>query len=333
MSLPGEVAVVGPLADVPLFGNYEGVNLRGNQTTILQGLRAVSPLLAYHYGVNVSAPASNAALTAAVEAAANAEVTIAVVGISQDQEHEGGTRPDLGLPGWQPQLLDECRNAAATLVVVLVGGSAIAAEWAQRRADAVVWAGYGGEEAGGAVADVLFGKASPSGKLPMTWYRSLAQLPPFPSMDMRAPPGRTYRFLSEAPLWPFGFGLSYSNLTVQLAASPPQEVAACAPLSLSVKVHNVGSAAAAEVLQLYLTRGEGTWLAAFSRTSELAPGADQVVQLTARPEALCRPRAPRPQWPSASTVGFFVSLRGPLEPLLRGSVSLGPSGAAARFCP
>merc|ERR1712196_118482 len=96
-------------------------------------------------------------------------------------------------------LLDEVRAHTKTLVVVLVGGSAMAVPWVERNANAVLWVGYGGEEAGTALANVIFGDVSPSGKLPMTWYHGLEQLPPFASMDMHAQPGRTYRYLQESP--------------------------------------------------------------------------------------------------------------------------------------
>lgn len=203
------IAVVGPNANVTAFGNYAGSN--PNYTTVLSGIQARTARtggpdrVRYAQGCTV-ATNDTSGFAAAVAAAQAAEYTIAVFGIDQSQEYEGGTRLDIVLPGVQTELLKELRATKTKLIVVLMGGSAMAVPWLAGAADALLWVGYGGEEAGTGLADVLFGAVSPAGRLPITFYTGISQLPPFASYNMRQKPGRTFRFLTEQPLFPFGHG-------------------------------------------------------------------------------------------------------------------------------
>ena len=134
----------------------------------------------------------------------------------------------------------------------------MAVPWAAQHADALLWAGYGGEEAGAGVARVLYGRVNPSGKLPFTMYTSLDQLPPYESMQMDRAPGRTYRYLTETPLYRFGFGLSFTSFSYStLQIHPTQQIEQCSSMKVSVKVTNTGNRAGEEVVQLYI-RLKGT---------------------------------------------------------------------------
>ncbi len=156
----------------------------------------------------------------AVAAARKSDIVIAVVGISPSLEGEerdnsdpgffGGDRTDIALPATQQQLLESLAATGKPLIVVLTNGSALAVNWADQHAAAILDAWYPGEEGGTAVADVLSGAYNPAGRLPITFYKSVAQLPPFTDYNMA---NRTYRYFTEQPLYPFGYGLSYSTFS------------------------------------------------------------------------------------------------------------------------
>ncbi len=196
----------------------------------------------------------------AVNAARKADVVIAVVGITAQFEGEesdssdpgffGGDRLDLNLPRPQQELLESVAATGKPLIVVLTNGSALAVNWAQQHAAAIVEAWYPGEEGGAAVADVLSGDYNPAGRLPVTFYQSVAQLPPFGNYSMA---GRTYRYFTELPLYPFGYGLSFSSFNYSDAKVSQAQVAADGTASLSVRVSNASSVPGDEVVQLYLS--------------------------------------------------------------------------------
>ena len=163
-------------------------------------------------------PPADALLAEATEAVRNADVAIAFVGLNPNLEGEemrvtvpgflGGDRTDIKLPEPQERLLEAAVATGKPVVVVLTAGSALAATFAADRAAAVLAAWYGGEEAGTAIAETLAGVNNPSGRLPVTFYKSIEQLPPFEEYSMK---GRTYRYFTGDPLWSFGYGLSYSK--------------------------------------------------------------------------------------------------------------------------
>ncbi len=196
----------------------------------------------------------------AVNAARKADVVIAVVGITAQFEGEesdssdpgffGGDRLDLNLPRPQQELLESVAATGKPLIVVLTNGSALAVNWAQQHAAAIVEAWYPGEQGGAAVADVLSGDYNPAGRLPVTFYQSVAQLPPFGNYSMA---GRTYRYFTELPLYPFGYGLSFSSFNYSDAKVSQAQVAADGTASLSVRVSNASSVPGDEVVQLYLS--------------------------------------------------------------------------------
>jgi beta-glucosidase len=227
----------------------------------------------------------------AVNAARKADVVVAVVGITAQFEGEesdssdpgffGGDRLDLNLPRPQQELLEFVAAAGKPLIVVLTNGSALAVNWAQEHAAAILEAWYPGEEGGAAVADVLSGEYNPGGRLPITFYKSVAQLPPFGSYSMA---GRTYRYFTEQPLYPFGYGLSFSSFNYSDAKASQAQVAADGTVTVSVRVTNASSAPSDEVVQLYLAHPgvEGAPIRALTgfQRIHLDAGASKTVEFT-----------------------------------------------------
>jgi beta-glucosidase len=217
-----------------------------------------SSLSAGHVTLNWQPPVE-ALRDEAVNAAQQADAVVAFVGLSPNLEGEempiqvpgfhGGDRTDIGLPQPQQQLLEALAATGKPLVVVLMSGSAVAVNWAQEHAAAVLEAWYPGEEGGTAIAETLAGANNPSGRLPVTFYASLDQVPPFEDYSMQ---NRTYRYFTGKPLYGFGDGLSYSTFEYSnLKLSSPQ-IQAGAPLTVQVDVRNTSKIAGDEVAELYL---------------------------------------------------------------------------------
>jgi beta-glucosidase len=196
----------------------------------------------------------------AIAAAKAADVVIAVVGITSQLEGEempvnepgfkGGDRTSLDLPKPEQELLEALAATGKPLVVVLTNGSALGVNWAQAHANAILEAWYPGEEGGAAVAETISGRNNPGGRLPVTFYKDISQLPAFEDYSMK---GRTYRYFEGAPLYPFGYGLSYTAFSYSGLNVPAQPVAAGGPLVAEATVTNTGERAGDEVVQLYLT--------------------------------------------------------------------------------
>ena len=219
-----------------------------------------------------------------------ADLIVAVLGLTADLEGEempidiegfhGGDRTSLDLPRAQEELLEDLVTSGKPVVVVLMNGSALSVNWADQHAKAIVEAWYPGEEGGTAVAEALAGDFSPAGRLPLTFYKSVDQLPAFEEYDMK---GRTYRYFTGEPLYPFGFGLSYTsfaytNLSFDKTSLDPSD-----SLTVSVDVKNTGKIAGDEVVEVYLTHAgvEGAPLRALvgMRRVHLDPGATQNVKV------------------------------------------------------
>jgi beta-glucosidase len=196
----------------------------------------------------------------AVHVAKQADVVVAFVGLSPDLEGEergihlegfnGGDRTDIVLPGPQQDLLEALAATHKPLVVVLLNGSALAVNWAEQNAGAVLEAWYPGEAGGTVIAETLAGGNNPAGRLPVTFYSSLQQLPPFQDYAMQ---DRTYRYFRGKPLYGFGYGLSYSSFAYDHLKLSTPNVKAGEPLTVQVKVRNTSSVAGDEVAELYLT--------------------------------------------------------------------------------
>ncbi|NJC31970.1 beta-glucosidase [Xanthomonas arboricola] len=204
-------------------------------------------------------PGAKPPLQEAVDAARNAEVVVFVGGLTGDVEGEemdvnypgfaGGDRTDTRLPKPQRELLQALQATGTPVVAVLTTGSALAIDWAQHHVPAILLAWYPGQRGGSAVGDVLFGQASPGGRLPITFYKEDERLPAFDDYAMR---NRTYRYFAGKPLYPFGHGLSYTQFAYSDLRLDRTTVAADGTLTATVTLKNTGQRAGDEVVQLYL---------------------------------------------------------------------------------
>jgi beta-glucosidase len=221
-------------------------------------------------------------------AARQADVVLMLLGLSPRLEGEemkvevpgfqGGDRVSLDLPQVQEDLLKQVSALGKPIVLVMLNGSAVAVNWAKAHVPAIVELWYPGQAGGTALADVLFGDANPGGRLPVTFYKSADQLPPFDDYNMK---GRTYRYFEGEPLYPFGYGLSYTTFRYGKLNVPP-EVKNGAGMKVSVEVENSGKRAGDEVVELYVKR-EVRSLQGFQRVS-LKPGEKRLVEFSLSPQ-------------------------------------------------
>jgi beta-glucosidase len=161
----------------------------------------------------------------------------------------GGDRTSIDMPEPEEALVEAVAATGKPLVVVLMNGSALAVNWINQHANAVLEAWYSGEEGGNAIADTLSGRNNPAGRLPVTFYKELSQLPNFEDYSMQ---NRTYRYFSGKPLYPFGYGLSYSTFGYSALSVPQAPVSASDAVNAEATVTNTGKVAGDEVVQLYL---------------------------------------------------------------------------------
>ncbi|HEX7312476.1 MAG TPA: glycoside hydrolase family 3 C-terminal domain-containing protein [Pyrinomonadaceae bacterium] len=211
-------------------------------------------------------PGLNDSLRAeALKVARESDVVVMALGLAPSLEGEemdvkvkgfsGGDRTDLEMPGAQDELLKAVAATGKPVVLVLMNGGALAVNWAQANVPAIVEAWYPGEEGGTALADVLFGDYNPAGRLPVTFYKSVEQLPPFEDYRMD---GKTYRYFRGDPLYPFGHGLSYTTFKYDNLKLNSKRYTTSQNVELSVEVRNTGERAGAEVVQLYVTDVEAS---------------------------------------------------------------------------
>jgi beta-glucosidase len=292
------LAVIGPTADDldALVGNYNGTP--SAPITMLNGLRQAAEtrgvLVTSARGSDITRGTPEARREA-VGLARASDAVVMVLGLTPKQEGEegedksnpGGDRRAIELPVAQLQLFDDVAAIGKPIVVVLTGGSAQAIPTIKARANAVLVAWYPGGEGGGAVADVLFGDADPGGRLPVTFYASTADLPPFSDYSMRE---RTYRYFSGAPLWPFGYGRSYTTFRYDDLRAEPSG-APDGPPVVSLTVTNTGRRTGDDVVLGFVTHEAAgasaprKALAAFRRVT-LAAGASTRVSLSLDAEPL-----------------------------------------------
>jgi beta-glucosidase len=250
------IMVLGPNAAAidPLVANYHGMS--GNMVTFAEGItKAAGPATAVQYDQG----SDNADTThfGGIWAAGESDLTIAVIGLTPVYEGEegdaflaanGGDKLSLSLPAPHIKLLKELRKKNKPVVAVVTAGSAVDIAAIEPYADAIILAWYPGEQGGTALADILFGKVSPSGRLPVTFYKSLKDLPAY---DNYASAGRTYRHFNGPVQYPFGYGLSYASFGYSWKKTPAI-VHSGDSIRFSVAVKNTGSMDADEVLQVYV---------------------------------------------------------------------------------
>jgi beta-glucosidase len=258
--------VVGPNAASidALLGNYFGVNAR--MVTILEGITAaVAPASQVQYspGTTLDKANENPVDWSSPEAA-EADVTIVAMGLTRHLEGEEGEsisspyfgdRLDYNIPANQLDYLRKIKEQGKPVIAVVTGGSPMNLSEVHEIADAVVLAWYSGEEGGNAVADIIFGNSSPSGRLPITFPKSLDQLLPYEDYNMK---GRTYRYMTEEPMYPFGFGLSYGSFNYSELNQSAKEIKDGESIELRFKVTNEGTMESRETIQLYITDDEAS---------------------------------------------------------------------------
>ncbi len=292
-----------------MIGNYFGE--ASKYVTLLEGIQnAVNKDTRVYYAqgcdltttkVRSWGQAPTSGFAEALNAAEHSDVVIMCLGISPRLEGEqgasansdgGGDRLNIGLTGMQEELLKAIHAMGKPIVLVLANGSPLAINWAQDNIPAIVETWYSGAEGGNAVADVIFGDYNPAGRLPVTFVKSMDQLPDFEDYNME---NRTYRYFNDTPLYPFGYGLSYTEFSYANLTLGRQEIDASEDFEITVAVdlENVGTVKGDEVVQLYLEDVEASvrvphWeLQGFKRIT-LEPGQSTTVEfrLTRRQLAL-----------------------------------------------
>jgi beta-glucosidase len=282
----GSIAVVGPNAAVAVFGGYSGE--ASAPVTVLDGIRTRVQgdgiAVSFTQGTTTSSAFDDSSIETAAEAAAAADIAVVVAGLDVSLASEGLDRTDIALPAAQEELLRAVVAANPKTVLVLVTGAPLGVPWAEENVPAILLAGYGGQAAGTAVAEVLFGDTNPGGRLPQTYYRTLADLPPMEDYDIIAGK-RGYMFFEGEVLYPFGHGLSYTRFTYDNLQLVPTELRASEAVTIHFDVKNTGARAGDEVVQVYVHDVEARvpvpirQLKQFQRLN-LEPGATQTVTLT-----------------------------------------------------
>jgi beta-glucosidase len=303
------IAVIGPLAadkDAPL-GNWRAQAVTGSAVSVLEGIQAAVPSttrVLYAEGVKLVTGPRNfmarsvidttdrSGIPAAVEAARSADAVVLAIGEDAFQSGEGRSQTDIGLKGLQEELLKAVLQANKKVVVVLMTGRPLTLGWTAENAPALLEAWHGGSQAGQAIADVLFGDANPSGKLPVAFPRSVGQLPmTYAHKNTGRPgpePGVTWSAYADSPndpLYPFGYGLTYTTFTYSDPRVSAPEIGLGGSVQVSVTITNAGKRAGVEVAQLYVRDMVGSVtrpvreLKGFQKI-ELQPGQSREVTFT-----------------------------------------------------
>jgi len=315
----GTVAVIGPLADAPIdmLGSWSAGGKPKQSVTLLQGMRdalAGKGNVVHARGANITDDArvvgylnflnwdnpevvqdkrsSGDMIEEAVRVARGADTIVVAVGETRGMSHEASSRSSLGLPGSQLTLLKALKSTGKPMVVVLMNGRPLTINWEKENADAILETWYAGTEGGHAIADVLFGDENPSGKLPLTFPRSLGQIPTYynaPRIGRPFTPGKAPNYTSQyfeedyGPLYPFGYGLSYTTFSMSAVRLSAPTLARGGKLTASVTVKNTGNRAGETVVQLYLQGVVASTIRPLMELKDfrkvmLAPGETRVVE-------------------------------------------------------
>jgi beta-glucosidase len=264
-----KIAVIGPNANATqtLLGYYYGIPPK--IVSVLDSLQTrffPRKKITYAAGCANITCQSSSLIKEAVEVAKGADVVILVAGLSQVIEHEafdrtygyacdlrpGWQSPVLGLPGCQSDLVQAVHAANPNVALVILSGSPVSTPWELNNIPAILEAWYPGSLGGQAITDALFGDYNPGGKLPVTIYPSVDDIPALANYDMTAPPGRTYRYYTGPVLLPFGFGLSYTTFQFSRLYLSSSIISPCKSINVSVVLRNTGTVYGDEVVQLYV---------------------------------------------------------------------------------
>ena len=251
------VAVIGPQADHFETGNYFGAKPR--IVSPVEGIRAhVGPAVKVEYlpGSDILEPANPTDIEQAADLARKSDVAILFLGTNLKVEAEGRDRKSLDLPGSQEQLLEAVYKANPKTVAVIMSGGPVSVKWASANLPAMLAAWYPGEEAGTALAKVLFGEYNPAGRMPYTVYNSLDQIPPQDEYDITK--GFTYMYFTGRPQFAFGHGLSYTAFRYTGLKITPAQIPPDGKVTVSLEVQNAGTRAGDEVVQLYVHAGQAS---------------------------------------------------------------------------
>jgi beta-glucosidase len=284
------LAVIGPAADRPEYGNYFGA--APSRVSPLEGLKnklGGEVEVLYAEGCGIVTPGEPEEMEKAVETARAADVVVLCLGTNGRVENESRDREKLGLPEVQEGLLKAVCRANSKTVVVLLNAGPLAVTWAKDNAAAILEAWYPGEEGGNAIAEVLLGEYNPGGRLPYTVYKSVDQIPPQSEYDITK--GFTYMYFAGEPLFAFGHGLSYTRFEYSDLGLSSEKIPADGGLTVSVDVRNAGDREGDEVVQLYVHDVESRVkrpireLRGFERI-RLKPGEKRRVSFTLKGEQL-----------------------------------------------
>ncbi|HEY8205131.1 MAG TPA: beta-glucosidase BglX [Pyrinomonadaceae bacterium] len=256
------IAVIGPLADdqLDLLGSWSGDGHAADAVTLLAGIKAKASAAKINYakGCDIDSD-STEGFDEAVRAVRESDVVIVAVGESAAMSGEASSRSSLDLPGRQLDLLKALQATGKPLVVVLMNGRPLTINWLAENSPAILETWFAGSQAGNAIADVLFGDVNPGGKLPVTFPRSVGQEPLYYNhMNTGRPPDANNKYTSKyldvswTPLFPFGYGLSYTHFRLSNLQTSAPRIRSDGRLNVSVEVENVGSRTGDEVVQLYI---------------------------------------------------------------------------------
>jgi beta-glucosidase len=298
------IAVVGPLADdqVDVLGSWTGDGKAADAVTLLAGIRAKLPSttkINYAKGCDIDG-SSTAGFVDAVRVARESDLVIVAVGESAAMSGEASSRSSLDLPGRQLELVKALQATGKPIVVVLMNGRPLTINWIVENAPAILETWFAGSQAGNAIADVLFGDVNPGGKLPVTFPRSVGQEPLYYNhMNTGRPPDVNNKYTSKyldvawTPLFPFGYGLSYTQFRLSNLGTSAARIRSDqrVDITVSVEVENVGSRAGDEVVQLYIRDVAASVtrpvkeLKGFQRVT-LRPGEKRSIEFILGPEQL-----------------------------------------------
>ena len=263
------IAVIGPLADdrTDPLGPWDAVGRPQDVVTLVDGIRNALPPSArilYAQGCAIEGD-DRSGIAAAVEAAKNADAVVVAVGESSAMSGEAASRSTLDIPGIQNALIEAVAAAGKPVVLVLMNGRPLSITWAEAHIPAILEAWFLGVQTGNAVADIIFGDYSPSGKLPVTFPRTVGQVPFYYNhKNTGRPPADTmkftsrYRDLPSTPLFPFGYGLSYTTFSYSNLTVSPGAIDSAGTVTVGIRVRNTGARAGEEVVQLYVRQDVGS---------------------------------------------------------------------------